>query len=283
MLTAVVNHHDALRLHLVGNDGIWEQHIAAPAEFTGLSNRSVPNGVAAGSPEERAAVLGILAELLEDQTDPNAPLAAVHIAAAHGGPHYLCLAIHAMVTDDSSRQILATDIVTAFGQRLAGEEITLEPVSTGWREWSLRCAALATHPAALDTRSYWIENSTKATLWLADALPNAHTAHPPRADELTKLSSTLSVEQTSELDDGRRRFRRSIQTILLAALGRTIAQTVGEGVVAVELEGEGPLGAAAGCRPAQNGRLVHDVLPGTAGMRNRAGRACAAGRGAQHS
>src|SRR5262249_62411753 len=52
-------------------------------------------------------------------------------------------------------------------------------------------------------------------------------------------SSTMSAAQTSEVDDARRRFRRSIQEILLAALGRTIAQTIGEGVVAVELEGDG--------------------------------------------
>lgn len=61
----------------------------------------------------------------------------------------------------------------------------------------------------------------------------------PGVDDLTTLSCTLTVEQTFELDDARRRFRRSIQEIVLAGLGRTIAQTVGEGVVAVELEGEG--------------------------------------------
>ncbi len=99
----------------------------------------------------------------------------------------------------------------------------------------LRCAALATHPAALDARSYWIENSTKATLWLADALPRLPS---PRADRL-ELSDTLSVERTSELDDGRHgnsagRFRRSCWPPSAA-----VAQTVGEGVVAVELEGEG--------------------------------------------
>ena len=163
----------------------------------------------------------------------------MHITGAHGGPHYLGLGVHEMVADDASRQILGTDIFTAFGQRLAGQEITLEPVTTGWRDWSVRCAALATHPAALDTRAFWIENSSKLTLWLADALPNADVTHPPGADDLTRLSCTLSVEQTSEVDDARRRFRRSIQEILLAALGRTIAQTVGDGVLAVELEGDG--------------------------------------------
>jgi phthiocerol/phenolphthiocerol synthesis type-I polyketide synthase E len=95
--------------------------------------------------------------------------------------------------------------------------------------------ALATHPAALDTRGFWIGNAREVTLWPA----NSEAKQAPGPDDLTRLSGPLSVEQTSELDDARRRFRRSVQEILLAALGRTIAQTVGEGVVAVELEGEG--------------------------------------------
>ena len=243
VLTAVTNHHDALRLHLVDNAGMWEQHIAPPGEFTRLSTRSLPDDVAAGSTEERAAVSNILAELIAhqeaDQDLSNAPLTAVHITGAHDAPHYLGLGVQEMVADSASRQILGTDLMTAFGQRLASQEITLEPVTTGWRDWSVRCAALATHPAALDTRAFWLENSSKLTLWLADPLPDADVTHPPGADDLTRLPCTLSVEQTSEVDDARRRFRRSIQEILLAALGRTIAQTVGDGVLAVELEGEG--------------------------------------------
>ena len=239
VLTAVTNHHDALRLHLVDNAGMWEQHIAPSGEFTRLSTRSLPDDVAAGSPDERAAVSNILAELIANQGDSNAPLAAVHITGAHGGPHFLGLGVHEMVVDAASHQILATDIFTAFEQRLASQEITLEPATTGWREWSVRCAALATHPAALDTRAYWIENSREVTLWPADALPSADVTHPPSADDLTKVSCTLTVEQTFEVDDARRRFRRPIQEIILAALGRTIAQTIGDGVVAVELEGEG--------------------------------------------
>ena len=55
--------------------------------------------------------------------------------------------------------------------------------------------------------------------------------------------------------------------ILLAALGRTIAQTIGEGVVAVDLEGAGPFGAATGRRSAQNHRPVHHDLPDPAAVR----------------
>lgn len=140
VLTAVVNHHDALRLRLVNRDGGWQQQIAPPAEFTRLITRSLPEDVAAESAEERAAVSGILAELIAHQDMSNA-LVAAHIIGAHGGPHYLGLAIHRLVADDASRQILETDILTAFGQRLAGQQITLQPVGTGWWEWSVRCAA----------------------------------------------------------------------------------------------------------------------------------------------
>ena len=177
VLTAVTNHHDALRLHLVENAGISEQHIARRGEFTALSTKSLPDGLAADSAEERAAVSGILAELIAE-ADSGVPLAAVHITGAQGGPHYLGLAVHQMVADDASRAILGSDLLRAFGQRLAEQDIALEPITTGWREWSLRTAALATHPAALDTRSSWIENADKANLWLAE-VRNAEAASRP--------------------------------------------------------------------------------------------------------
>ncbi|QUR69652.1 acyltransferase domain-containing protein [Mycobacterium spongiae] len=235
VLTAVINHHDALRLNLVEREGIWEQHIGPPAEFTQLVTRSLPEEAT----DEQAAASDTLAEFIAEHGASNAALTAVHITAAPGGAHYLGLGLHETVADSSSSQIVATDIITAFGQQLAGQEITLESVATGWRDWSLRYATLATHPAALDTRKFWVDNASKTSLWLAEAAPNAERSPSPAADDLTRLSSALGVDQTSELDDARRRFRRSIQEILLAALGRTIARTVGEGVIAVELEGEG--------------------------------------------
>ena len=55
--------------------------------------------------------------------------------------------------------------------------------TTTWQEWSQRCAALATHPAVLDSRDYWLENSTKATtLQVADTESPIH----PGADDLVE-------------------------------------------------------------------------------------------------
>ena len=82
--------------------------------------------------------------------------------ACRARPCYLAISVHAIVADNASRDILLTDIFTAFGQRLAGEDIALQPVTTSWREWSQRCAALATHSAVVESRDFWLDTVTAA-------------------------------------------------------------------------------------------------------------------------
>lgn len=230
VLTALTNHHDALRLELIERAGVWEQRIAAPGEFDRLCARTLADT----EPDaQRAALLDIAAEMA-DRDDLAAPLTASHITGPNGAS-YLALSLHELVADTASREILIADIFTAFTQRVAGEDISLPPATTSWRDWSLRIAALATHPAVLETRDYWLEGSTRPTLRPADPEVTA----PPRSDDLAKVSTALSAEQTSEVDDARRALGWSVDEILLAALSRTVAETIGTGVVAVDLEGTG--------------------------------------------
>ncbi len=84
-------------------------------------------------------------------------MAAAYVAGAQGNPAYLVITVHHLAGDNASQEILMTDIFTAFGQRLAGQEIALQPATTSWREWSQRCAALATHPAVLESREFWLD------------------------------------------------------------------------------------------------------------------------------
>jgi phthiocerol/phenolphthiocerol synthesis type-I polyketide synthase E len=238
VLAAVIDHHDALRLRLVERAGAWEQHIAAPERsdtFDQLLLRTLPDGVEPATPAAREAVLDILAELASGQQAAD-PLTAAYVTAAGSGsgPRYLALSVHEMVADDTSREILATDLFTAFTQRLAGNEIVLPPTHATWREWSLRCASLATHPAVLDSSDFW-RDSARATMRLAD--PEI-TSQPDRGD-LTRLPSALTSDQTAQLDDARRRLTASLEEILLAALSRAVAQAVGEGTLTVDLEGTG--------------------------------------------
>jgi phthiocerol/phenolphthiocerol synthesis type-I polyketide synthase E len=129
---------------------------------------------------------------------------------------------------------LLTDIFTAFGQRLAGEEIALQPVATPWAEWSQRCAALAVHPAVVESREFWLQTAAAANLRVA-----GDSSEAPSISDLARVPSVLTVPETTEIDDARRRLRVPIDEMLLGALGRTIATAVGDGSVAVDLGGPG--------------------------------------------
>jgi phthiocerol/phenolphthiocerol synthesis type-I polyketide synthase E len=234
VLTAVTGHHDALRLRIVARAGSTEQHIEAPQEFAELDIHSVPDGLEPGSRQERDAVFDIFKAQLRAQESDSPPLTATYVRGGPGGPCYLALGVHGMAGDNVSRDVLLTDIFTAFGQRLAGEEITLQPVATSWAEWSQRCVALATHPAVVESRDFWLQSASGTDLRVG-----SEADEPPGVADLTRLSSTLSASDTTELDDARRRLALPIEDVMLAALARTIATTVGEGTVAVDLGGPG--------------------------------------------
>jgi phthiocerol/phenolphthiocerol synthesis type-I polyketide synthase E len=178
----------------------------------------------------------MLDEHVRQQQPASAPLTALFIVGADGTRH-LALTVHSMVADNASREIILTDIFTAFGQRLAGEKIVLQPATSAWREWSQRCAGLANHPAVLERRAYWLKYSTSTTL----RLTNEEFAERPHADDLERLSSVLTTEQTSEVDRARRKLQFTIEDVLLGALSRTLAEKVGDGVVGVDLAGDGRL------------------------------------------
>jgi phthiocerol/phenolphthiocerol synthesis type-I polyketide synthase E len=235
VLSAVTNQHDALRLRFVQRAGTWEQHIAEPQEFPAVGTASLPDGLVPGSLQEREAILGILDDEIRGQDLSSAPLTATYISGVEGGPCHLAISVHGVVGDHASREILLTDLFTAFGQHLSGEPIALQPVTTPWREWSQRCAALATHSAVIESRDFWLETVSKATLRVA----SQHIDEPPAAADLVYVSSTLTAAEAAEVDDARRRLRLPIDDIVLAALARTIAAQVGDGAVAVDLGGPG--------------------------------------------
>ena len=234
VLTAIINHHDALRMRIVDRAGVWEQQIADPAEFTGLTEVALPAEAVPGAPQEREALHAIVSAAVEQDLG-SAPLTATYVVGAGAGPRFLVLTVHGIVDDPISREVLVTDLLTAFGQRMASSDIALEPASTSWRDWSQRCAALAAHPGVLDQRGYWVDNEATASVRLAEAGDSS----TPGADDLVRVATALTPEQTSQVDNARRILQASTEEILLAALARSLAVTVGDGVASVDLAGTG--------------------------------------------
>lgn len=234
VLTKIVNHHDALRLRLVDDNGLVEQRISEPVEALDVVVAEIDAGIEAGEETQRRQVRELLDDAVGRTADALVPLVAAYVATPDG-PRYLALSVHGLVADNESREILLTDLFTAFGQVLAGEEITLAPVATPWRDWSQLSVELAAHPAVLATRDYWLGATDSANIQL---VRDGSFARPSRS-HLTRIATALDDKQTTELDDARRRLTFPLEHFLLTALGRTVAQVTGDGTLLVDLAGNG--------------------------------------------
>jgi hypothetical protein len=81
--------------------------------------------------------------------------------------------------------------------------------------------------------TYPVDTMTMPTLRVVD-----HDIADGTAPVLEKLSTAPSDEITAEVDGATEWLGVAADEILLAALGRTIARTIGDGVVAVDVTGE---------------------------------------------
>jgi hypothetical protein len=90
----------------------------------------------------------------------------------------------------------------------------------------------------------YLADQTNDLIYLADnlAMPTLRVADHDIAEGtspvLDRLSTAASDEMTAEVDGATKWLGVAADEILLAALGRTIARTIGDGVVAVDVTGE---------------------------------------------
>src|SRR3954471_18737295 len=80
---------------------------------------------------------------------------------------------------------------------------------------------------------YSVDNFALPTLRLVD-----HDIAQKTAPVLDKLSTPPSEEVTAEVDGATEWLGLAADELLLAALGRAIARTIGDGIVAVDVTGE---------------------------------------------
>ena len=115
VLTAVTNHHDALRLQIVAARGnVGAAHRRARRNSPNSPLRSLPDGLGPEAREEREAVSDIAERADPGQDLSSPPLTATYVSGAPGGPATWRISVHEIVADNASRDILITDIFTAF-------------------------------------------------------------------------------------------------------------------------------------------------------------------------
>ncbi|ANZ40480.1 hypothetical protein BBK82_35175 [Lentzea guizhouensis] len=205
-LTALVEHHDALRMRFERTESGWRQH-NAPVEP---------------------------AELLTTSPCPGFDLTTGPLLHAELQNSVLRLTIHHLVVDGVSWRVLLEDLVTAYDQAARGEPVRLAAKTTSFKDWSHRLARHTADGGFDDERDHWA-----ATTDADPSLPVDHDG-PNTAGSTRAVSVRLDAETTRALlQDVPGAYRTQVNDVLLSALGRVLADWTGRTRVPVDLEGHG--------------------------------------------
>ncbi|ARX89450.1 peptide synthetase [Streptomyces alboflavus] len=231
-LTAVIEHHDALRLRCERDGGgQWHQHIAAPGAAAHLEVHDLPRR----TPEGTDAALHELSDRLGGGFDLTAgPLLKAALCRPDGDKRpVLLLAAHHLVVDAVSWHVILEDLDLAYRALRDGHPVDLGPKTTSFRAWAHRLVDHTAEGGFDDELAHWERVSGSAPLPVD--LSGANTV----AHEET-VTVRLDREDTRRLlQDVPDAYRTRVNDVLLCALGRVVARWTGRDRVEVTLEGHG--------------------------------------------
>ncbi|ANN17189.1 non-ribosomal peptide synthetase [Amycolatopsis orientalis] len=204
-LSALVEHHDALRMRFERTGQGWRQ-VNAPVDPA--------------------------ADLLDTPVDHDLATRPM-LRATLSAPGRLTLSAHHLVVDGVSWRVLLEDFDKAYRQAVRGEAVDLGPRGTSFQEWAER---LTEHTAAGgfdDELGHWRATAAAAAVPVDGDGPNTVAA-------MREVTTRLGAEETAALlravPDV---YRTQVNDVLLTALGRVLADWTGRNRVPVALEGHG--------------------------------------------
>lgn len=223
VLWAILDRHDALRVRLEQVDGVWCQRILPTADALRVTGRDVDPDV-----DEPTAVAAAFGELDSQRRPGDPPLSALHLRGFRDGSTILVAVVHHSAIDDTSRSILAIDLMTAFGQVSRGGRPELDPVPVSWQEWSLRCGQLVAHPAVLQQIGYWRDRPPSVRLATDMGTSAASDGEPDDPPQAVHRTLPDRVPTGHPLDQ-----------LVLTTLARVVAGVTGAGSLDVDIESNG--------------------------------------------
>ena len=223
---ALVEHHDALRLRFVANDGHWSAAygpVPTVAPFAAVDVPATPDGLA-------DAVLAC-----QSGFDLAAgPLIRIHLLKlADGRPWRLLCVAHHLVVDGVSWRVLLNDFSTAYTQALAGAPVTLPAKTVSYGSWTAQLARVA---STIESHPWLATPVTEPTMPVDHEAPaDANTVGSAR-----DVTRTLDRQTTTALlQDVPRAYTTEINDVLLTGLAMTLQGWTGQPDVLIDLEGHG--------------------------------------------
>ena len=229
-LSAVVDHHDALRLRVTRRAGGWSQRLADDAGPGVLTCHDL-SGL---GEDERWPAMKEIADATQLGMDlAGGPVirAALFDLGRHG--QRLLVAVHHLAVDGVSWRILLEDLGAAYRQAAAGRAVALPAKTTSVRTWADKLVRHACSPGALAELAYW---TTQAT---AGPLPRDHDGANTARSAATVTVELTEDETSALLQDVPRAFQTQINDALLTCVGAAVHAWTGDDAVGIGLEGHG--------------------------------------------
>ncbi|HET7461935.1 MAG TPA: non-ribosomal peptide synthase/polyketide synthase [Longimicrobium sp.] len=230
--TALVGHHDALRLRFAHADGAWTQtHAPAgePVHVAEIDLSGLPADERLEEMERRATEIQASLDLA---AGPVARFARFELGDAG---ERLLIAIHHLAVDGVSWRLLLEDLETACTQAARGEEIRLPAKTTAFAHWAARLAGHALTEQVEAELDFWSRVPADVA-----PLPVDFPAGTNPAGQGRTLTVSLEPDETESL---LRRvpaaYHTRIDDALLAALALAIGEWTGDPRAAVAMEGHG--------------------------------------------
>jgi amino acid adenylation domain-containing protein/non-ribosomal peptide synthase protein (TIGR01720 family) len=232
--TALVAHHDALRLRFTCEDGTWRQVAAAGADTAEVFRVVDLAGVPAR--RRRAAIEAAAAAAQAGFDLASGPL--VRIVLLDLGPRIsarLLLVFHHLVIDGVSLRIVLHDLLTLYQQLARDAAPVLPPKTTPFVAWARRLPELAASPAIAGQLEYWTRLAGRQAALPVD-LPGGTNTY----GDAERLVVGLNARETDAL---LRRLPAALDArvdeLLLAALALAFRAWTGEPELLLELDTHG--------------------------------------------
>lgn len=229
----VIQYHDAFRLRFTPTESGWQQTEANISDVDVVEYEYVD----LTSPSETEHEHALDSKIKQIQSGFNLSEGSlVKIALIELGSHknnYLAIAIHPILADTISWQILLEDLQTAYHQLSQSKVIHLPDKTTSFSQWAQRIQDYAESQEIIREQKYWLATAKKPL----HMLPEDYPSRKNTGTNVDIVSVYLDKIQTQALlKNVNKAYNTQITDVLLTALVQGFAKWTGESQLWVDVE-----------------------------------------------
>lgn len=228
----LVEYHDILRSRFVQDNDGWHQIVDPELVEVPFYEAEVDLTAVLPHEDYQLKTEPVFRNIRNSINLATGPVFQVHYIRLDGkDTDRLLLAMHHLIIDGLSVNVLLQDLLYVYMQRLQGKEGQLPPKSINAKQWVERLMAYADSPNGQQELSYWLNlpwaSLPKLPLAFESAYEN-NTVDSSAKEPSDRVFSQLSEEETAfMLRTLQKKHALSIETMMLAAMTKAITEWTG--------------------------------------------------------